>query len=83
MLGRKGKIKNFAVLDLRSATDLEAFLMKQGFACLKCFRCVQEVCMSNHTPHMPKPGIVGKKTCCLGEKGHVWKKLGGDMHSFV
>ena len=44
MFYRKWKIKNFVVLDVRSATHLEALLIKQGMlflAHLYCFRRVQ------------------------------------------
>ena len=44
MFYRKWKIRNVVVLDVRSATHLETFLIKQGvlfFARLQCFRRVQ------------------------------------------
>ena len=43
---RKWKIRNVVVLDVRSATRLEAFLIKQGvlfFARLQCFRRVRRL----------------------------------------
>ena len=44
MFYRKWKVKNVVVLDVQSATHLEAFLIKQGvlfFARLQCFMCAQ------------------------------------------
>ena len=50
MFDRKGKVKNFAVLDMWSATHLEAFLIKQGMLFL-------EACGWDCMAHMSNPDL--------------------------
>ena len=57
---RKWKIKSTVVLDMRSDSHLEDFLIKQGvlFFCRSLmFEVCVEVCTCDHMPHMLKPGL--------------------------
>ena len=59
MFYRKWKIKNTVVLDVWSATHLEAFWIKQGVLFLHISNVlgVLETCACDYTPHMPKPAF--------------------------